>query len=99
MVCNTKHFTLLESVGNFCWPPRAAVDDFAADTAGGLLAVIEARLELGVLWCSLAQAKKDQEELLEVKIEEEELEEEHKYATAQDQNLQKNNTHSREVFR
>ncbi|XP_055426923.1 zinc finger and SCAN domain-containing protein 12 isoform X2 [Bubalus kerabau] len=45
------------------------------------------------------QAKKDQEELLEVKIEEEELEEEHKYATTQDQNLQKNNTHSREVFR
>ena len=48
-------------------------------------------------WSS--QAKKDQEELLEVKIEEEEMEEEHKYATAQDQNLQKNNTHSREVFR
>ena len=45
------------------------------------------------------QANKDQDELLEVKIEEEELEEEHKYATKQDQNLQKNNTHSREVFR
>ncbi|MXQ94783.1 hypothetical protein E5288_WYG010740 [Bos mutus] len=45
------------------------------------------------------QAMKDREELLEVKIEEEELEEEHKYATTQDQNLQKNNTHSREVFR
>ena len=36
---------------------------------------------------------------MEVKIEEEELGEEHKYADTQDQNLQKNNTHSREVFR
>ena len=46
------------------------------------------------------QAHKDQDELLEVKVEEEEdVKEEHKYTTRQDQNLQKNNTHSREVFR
>ncbi|XP_062952768.1 zinc finger and SCAN domain-containing protein 12 isoform X2 [Cynocephalus volans] len=42
------------------------------------------------------QAHKDQDELLEVKIEEEEK---YKYTTRQDQNLQKNTTHSREVFR
>nr|XP_035945138.1 zinc finger and SCAN domain-containing protein 12 isoform X5 [Halichoerus grypus] len=43
-------------------------------------------------------AHEDQDELLEVKIEEEEREED-KDTTRQDQNLQKNNTHSREVFR
>uniref|UniRef100_H0XW48 Zinc finger and SCAN domain-containing protein 12 n=1 Tax=Otolemur garnettii TaxID=30611 RepID=H0XW48_OTOGA len=43
------------------------------------------------------QAYKDQDELLEVKIKEEE--EEKKFTARQDQNLQKNNTHSREVFR
>ncbi|XP_047413955.1 zinc finger and SCAN domain-containing protein 12 isoform X2 [Sciurus carolinensis] len=44
------------------------------------------------------QAHKDQDELLEVKIEDEE-EEENKYTPKQDGSLQKNNTHSREVFR
>ncbi|XP_030887832.1 zinc finger and SCAN domain-containing protein 12 [Leptonychotes weddellii] len=43
-------------------------------------------------------AHEDQDELLEVKIEEEEREE-YKDTTRQDQNLQKNSTHSREVFR
>ncbi|KAI5136411.1 Zinc Finger And Scan Domain-Containing Protein 12 [Manis pentadactyla] len=42
------------------------------------------------------QAPKDQDELLEVKIEEEE---ECKYATTQDQNLQKNSSHNREWLR
>ncbi|XP_070371517.1 zinc finger and SCAN domain-containing protein 12 [Equus asinus] len=46
------------------------------------------------------QAHRNQDELLEVKIEEEEQKEEnYKYTTRQDQKLQKNNTHSREVFR
>jgi uncharacterized protein with WD repeat len=43
------------------------------------------------------QAHKDQDELLEIKMEEEE--EEDKHITGQDRNLQKNNAHSREVFR
>ena len=45
------------------------------------------------------QANKGQDELLEIKIEKEEVEEENKYTARQDQNLQKNTTHSREVFR
>ncbi|KAG5197172.1 hypothetical protein JEQ12_010626 [Ovis aries] len=65
----------------------------AQESSGSQLQTLEERPQ----W-NLRGAKKDREELLEVKIEEEELGEEHKYATTQDQNLQKNNTHSREVF-
>ncbi|XP_064138426.1 zinc finger and SCAN domain-containing protein 12 isoform X2 [Loxodonta africana] len=43
-------------------------------------------------------APADQDEVLEVKIEKEEKEE-YKYTTRKDQRLQKNNSHSREVFR
>ncbi|KAG8505915.1 Zinc finger and SCAN domain-containing protein 12 [Galemys pyrenaicus] len=45
------------------------------------------------------QAHEEQGELLEVKVEEEVEEEEHKYTTTQDQNLQKTSAQSGEVFR